>query len=144
MKSFISQTLVLVAAALLALVASNEARAGTTLVEQGQPSQGVHVLLSGAAEVVLFDGSCNLTLTRLVPGDVFGEISILTDQAATASVVVPRRCWLLSLPEADVQDFLRTEPRLHLSLRRIAEERQHENDERFGMNPVLDYKLDLV
>lgn len=123
------------------LVESSE---GSSLVEQGRPSPGLFVVVAGEAEVVLFDGSCNRTLARLRPGDCFGEMSLLRDRDATASVVAPCRSWLLLLPAEALLRALDEEPELRRALARLAEQRERRNDELFGTGDVVDYSLDLV
>jgi CRP/FNR family transcriptional regulator, cyclic AMP receptor protein len=61
-----------------------EVAAGDTLVQQGEPSGAVWVLVSGALEVFQFDVSVN-TITK--PGAVIGEMSVLLGAPSGAGVV---------------------------------------------------------
>jgi CRP-like cAMP-binding protein len=54
-----------------------------TIVETGQPGGTFYVILRGAAKVV----RGTRTLTRLEPGDFFGEISLLDGGPRTATVL---------------------------------------------------------
>lgn len=54
-----------------------------TIVETGQPGGTFYVILEGEARV----GRGAKTIRRLVPGDFFGEISLLDGGPRTASVV---------------------------------------------------------
>jgi CRP/FNR family transcriptional regulator, cyclic AMP receptor protein len=57
--------------------------AGASLVKQGTEGDGFFVILEGLAKVVVG----TRTIHRLMPGDYFGEISLLDGGARTASVV---------------------------------------------------------
>ena len=57
--------------------------AGTTLVSEGDFGHGAFAILSGTADVVRDDG----VLRSLGPGDMFGEIAVLSGGRRTASVV---------------------------------------------------------
>jgi CRP-like cAMP-binding protein len=75
-----------------------EYKPGATLVEQGKRGQALFVMLEGHAKVLR--GA--RTITRLGPGDFFGETAMLDGRPRTASVVAdgPVRCLRL-----DQQDF---------------------------------------
>lgn len=57
--------------------------AGASLVKQGTEGEGFFVILEGLAKVVVG----KRTINRLMPGDHFGEISLLDGGVRTASVV---------------------------------------------------------
>jgi CRP-like cAMP-binding protein len=57
--------------------------AGASLVKQGTEGDGFFVILEGLARVVVG----KRTINRLMPGDYFGEISLLDGGVRTASVV---------------------------------------------------------
>jgi CRP-like cAMP-binding protein len=66
----------------------------TTVIEQGRHAAGFFVLLAGEARVVR-DRHLIATLSS---GDVFGELSLLTGQPATASVQTTTKSFALELP----------------------------------------------
>jgi CRP-like cAMP-binding protein len=57
--------------------------AGASLVKQGTPGDAFFVILEGEAKVV----AGRRTINRLMPGDYFGEISLLDGGERTASVI---------------------------------------------------------
>jgi CRP-like cAMP-binding protein len=57
--------------------------AGASLVKQGTEAESFFVILEGLARVVVG----KRTINRLMPGDYFGEISLLDGGVRTASVV---------------------------------------------------------
>lgn len=68
---------------------------GDTIVKKGDRSLGFYLVLGGSVEVKS-DGT---TLSKLGPGQFFGEMSILDDQPRSADVVAiePSRCLVLSI-----------------------------------------------
>ena len=71
-----------------------EYKTGETIVKQGEKGIGFYLLLSGAAEV----RKGGKTVTRLAPGQFFGEMALVDEQPRTADVLAstPTRCLILS------------------------------------------------
>jgi len=65
--------------------------AGATITRQGAPGRALRVVLQGEVEVWRADppDAPPQRLATLGPGQVFGEIALMTDQPATATVVTP-------------------------------------------------------
>jgi voltage-gated potassium channel len=84
-----------------------EAPAGTVLVEVGQPGAGLFVIEDGEVMVEL----AGRTVSR-GPGDVVGEIALLTDRPRTARVRARTtvRCWALA--RRDFARLLEDHPRI--------------------------------
>ncbi|MEN8223497.1 MAG: sigma 54-interacting transcriptional regulator [Acidobacteriota bacterium] len=61
---------------------------GEVLVSQGAPSTAFHVLVSGRVDVELRDASGNvLKLASLEPGEFFGEMSLITGEPVSATIL---------------------------------------------------------
>ncbi len=97
-----------------------EVDGGLPVVEQGKLSPGLFVVLAGRASVVR-DGE---TIATLGPGEVFGEISLMTRGPATASVVMGGRSFVLQLSRADFNDLIFTHPQILEYVNALAESRQ--------------------
>jgi CRP/FNR family cyclic AMP-dependent transcriptional regulator len=82
------------------LTSTVEYNAGDTVIQEGEPGDSFFVTVSGQAKVV----SGGKTLHRLIPGDHFGEISLLDGRPRSASVVAETPLSLLRLTRAS---FLR-------------------------------------
>jgi CRP-like cAMP-binding protein len=91
----------------------------TEVVVQNQMSEGLFVVLAGHLEVVR-DGQ---KIAILKEGDLFGEISLLTQAPATAHVVAVERSSLLKLPSNDFNILISTHPQILELLSRLMEER---------------------
>lgn len=87
-----------------------EVQRGAPVIEQGQPSPGLFVVLAGSMDVV--DERIDKHLGRLEPGDVFGGIPLVRREAAAASAVAVEKCWVLVLEEARLRRILAGRPRL--------------------------------
>jgi CRP-like cAMP-binding protein len=67
---------------------------------------GFYVILEGEAKVVI-NGQ---ERARLVRGDFFGEISILTDEPPTADVIATSLLRCLIIPDHELKAFLLKQP----------------------------------
>lgn len=61
-------------------------RAGSSVIEAGDPGEEAFIIRSGHCEVYQMDGDHKIILRILGPGDVFGEAAILANQPRSASV----------------------------------------------------------
>lgn len=92
---------------------------GLRLIEEGGKSVGLFVLLAGEAHA--FSGG--RMVARLLPGDTFGEISLMTGQPSTASVTAICKSFLLFLPRSDFSEVIMTHPQVLEYLASLAEAR---------------------
>ncbi len=93
---------------------------GDVIIRQGQEGQALYVVSSGAFDVVKKGAEGREEkLATLGPGDCFGEISLITGEAATATVSVREEGSLLVIPREDLFQLLGRIPALGASLARI-------------------------
>lgn len=78
------------------LTSTVEFEAGDTVIQEGEPGDSFFVTVSGQARVL----SGGKTLHRVIPGDHFGEISLLDGRPRSASVVAETPLSLLRLPRS--------------------------------------------
>ena len=86
--------------------------AGASIVHQGVIGDSFYVILSGQAKVVV-NGR---TVHRLLPGDHFGEISLLDGQERTASVVTETPMRLLEINQANFFEMLEKDPEISIAI----------------------------
>jgi CRP-like cAMP-binding protein len=79
---------------------------GQRVIRQDVTGGGFYVILDGEAKIVI-DGR---ERARLVRGDFFGEIAILTDEAPTADVVATSVLRCLVIADHDLKPFLVKQP----------------------------------
>lgn len=93
--------------------------AGTTLVKEGDFGHGGFAITSGSAEVV-HDGD---VLRTLGPGDMFGEIAVLSGGRRTATVVATTDMTLVTLLNRELWRIERECPEIADALRATIAER---------------------
>jgi CRP-like cAMP-binding protein len=101
--------------------------AGETLMRQGDPGDCLMVVQEGEVEVIVAHEGARHVLKRAGPGEVFGEMALLTREARTASVVALTPVRALVLSVEDFHRLARKEPALaevlsHLTARRLGAE----------------------
>jgi predicted acylesterase/phospholipase RssA/CRP-like cAMP-binding protein len=84
--------------------------AGGVFIEQGDPGDCLYVLFHGRLRVFLREGTQERPLQELSPGQVVGEIALLTDQPRAASVSAIRDSDLFRLPKAAFRDLIDRHP----------------------------------
>jgi CRP-like cAMP-binding protein len=103
--------------------AALDVAARTPILTEGQPGQGLYVLLSGEAEVWKRDGAEKVLLATLKPGDVFGEISLVRDEPTTASVTAATQCTVLFLAKDLFERLARAIPAIATYVEELGDER---------------------
>ena len=86
---------------------------GATIVRQGEPGDTFYVLIEGEAKVKDANGRL---LSRLIPGDFFGEISLMDGGPRTATVVAETNLTALALSRKDFSALLQSEPKVTVGL----------------------------
>jgi len=82
--------------------------AGEVLVREGTASDGLYVVLHGTVEM----SARNVSLARLKEGELFGEMSVLSREPASATVTSPGSALLLRLGRAEFQELVAKHPPL--------------------------------
>jgi CRP-like cAMP-binding protein len=105
-----------------------EVAPGDAVLSQGERTAGLFVLLAGTLEVV--KPAPAGVLGDLAPGDVFGEMSLLDDAPAMATVRAASRAWVLLLPREAFAQLSARYPALPARLHALAETRKARNKRR--------------
>jgi CRP/FNR family transcriptional regulator, cyclic AMP receptor protein len=100
-------------------VNETEVASGKHLVDQGDRSYNLFVILDGKAEVYR-DGQ---PVAELGPGDFFGEMGTVGDTERSASVVATKRLRVLTLGTRDVQRLKDSAPKVLEQLNKAIEQR---------------------
>jgi CRP-like cAMP-binding protein len=93
--------------------------AGTALTNEGDFGHGFFAIEEGSADV-LQDGA---VVAKLGPGEVFGEIALLSSGRRTASVVASTPMRLITLFKRDLWQLEERAPQVAAALRETARER---------------------
>lgn len=93
---------------------------GHTILAEGQPADGVHVLLRGACAVVHHSGE---RYPDLREGDLFGELAVLTEGIATATVTAQGKVLTLRFPPDAFKRLVLSDPTASLAVKKLAQTR---------------------
>jgi CRP-like cAMP-binding protein/tetratricopeptide (TPR) repeat protein len=96
-----------------------EAMPNTVLAVQGEPVDGLYILLAGGGTADREGGAT----TKLIPGDVFGETSLLTAEHSVATISTDDKCWLLKLSESTFRETIMTHPHVLAVLADVSAQR---------------------
>jgi CRP-like cAMP-binding protein len=97
--------------------------AGSSVFEQGTPSDALYIVLSGMVGIFdALDGN-EIELACIGPGDYFGELSILLHTTHSKAARALEDSELMVLPKGPFQELLAANPDLGEHFRRKVEER---------------------
>jgi CRP-like cAMP-binding protein len=101
---------------------------GERVIREGEPSDGLYVILEGTVDVMKRKDAAEVAVGRLREGDVFGEMSCLRKAPASASVVARRGGTLLKLPRKDFDELVVSYPQILELVAELSEERSENLD----------------
>ncbi len=102
---------------------------GDVMTRQGAAAHWLYIIVAGEAEVHWEDaaGSRHL-LTRLPPGQVFGEMGLMTGAPRGATVTAATEVECYRLDKASFEDIIRDRPVLAEGMARILAQRVAQNE----------------
>jgi diguanylate cyclase (GGDEF)-like protein len=92
--------------------------AGEQLLTRGQPNYAIYVLLSGRLRVHLDSGDADPLIT-LEGGECVGEMSVIDNQLASATVIAEESCRLLEISEDILWSLVDRSPAVARNLLRV-------------------------
>jgi len=95
--------------------------AGELICRQGEPSDSLFLLRSGVAQafVTSLRSSTVTTIARLRPGDLIGEVGVVTNLPRSASVIARSDATVFQLGREDVASLLARHPRLLANITQV-------------------------
>jgi small-conductance mechanosensitive channel/CRP-like cAMP-binding protein len=95
------------------------------IVREGDAGDEMFVVLRGRAAVYKNPADAErVPISRLGPGDIFGEMAVLRDARRSATVQALEECELLAISAAAFCELIRSSPPLAERIRALADERQ--------------------
>ncbi len=91
---------------------------GEPLIEQDQPQDSLHILLSGILHVTASSGNRSMLMTSFGAGDAFGEVNLFDPAAASATVTAKSDCLVWKISGTELKGFFAAEPAAGLELTR--------------------------
>ena len=92
--------------AIAAIVEKRDVDAGRELFREGEPGDGLYLLLAGEINVVKHGKDGEHVLAKLAAGTVLGEMSLITADARSATGRALTRASVLRLPAAQFRSLL--------------------------------------
>jgi cAMP-dependent protein kinase regulator len=124
----------------------HEMEAGVDIIVEGERGQGLFVILSGEVDVISRATSADhVTLARLRAGDMFGEMSLVTDQPTSATVRAATPATVLFLAREYVERLAEAVPEIQAYFEQLALNRARDNTLRSdrGAVPSEEIEVDL-
>jgi CRP-like cAMP-binding protein len=115
-----------------------ETKKGQVLVKEGQPGIGLFLILAGDAEVKKQDGDSTIPIALLKEGDIFGEISLIKNVDATATVIAGHDGEVLFISAKDFKQIVRKTPKLWQILDEMSDERIKESKRLINETDLID------
>jgi CRP-like cAMP-binding protein len=124
----------------------HEIEPGVDIIREGERGQGLFLILSGEVDVVSHaDTAKPVALAHLRAGDMFGEMSLVTDQPTSATVRATRATTVLFLAREYVERLAEAVPEIQAYFEQMALSRARDNTLRAdqGAVPTEAFDVDL-
>lgn len=118
---------------LVELAALETHEPGSLVIQEGDDGSHLFVIKSGSVEVYTSLKDQRIDLATLGPGEIFGEISILTGSPTTANVVARTRTELVKFSRREVVQTAERHPQVAHLLSETKEHRVRETVQRIQM-----------
>ncbi len=99
---------------------------GEVIVEQGRSGGSMFIITQGAVRIEHLEGDEKHLLTRLGTGEFFGEMSLLTGEKRSASVVADDETQVVEIRKKELAPILKKDPSLAERIAEIVELRRNE------------------
>ncbi|MCP4346644.1 MAG: cyclic nucleotide-binding domain-containing protein [Desulfobacterales bacterium] len=93
---------------------------GDIIIKEGDPGANLYIILVGRAEAIVDDGT---NIGFMERGEVFGEISLITNARATATIRVSEPSTIIYLEGKDFKNILRRFTSIQMYFARLLAER---------------------
>jgi CRP-like cAMP-binding protein len=122
----------------------HEIESGVDIIREGERGQGLFLVLSGEVDV-LTHGTGAEPVARLHAGDVFGEMSLVTEHPISATVRAATPTTVLFLSREYVQRLAEAVPEIEAYFEKLALSRARDNTLRTdrGVIPTEEFEVDL-
>ena len=122
----------------------HEIEAGVDIIREGERGQGLFLVLSGEVDVCTH-GTGAEPVARLHAGDVFGEMSLVTEHPISATVRAATPTTVLFLGREYVQRLAEAVPEIEAYFEKLALSRARDNTLRtdHGVIPTEEFEVDL-
>jgi small-conductance mechanosensitive channel/CRP-like cAMP-binding protein len=107
---------------------------GETMIRQGDKGDSMFIIVEGEANVEAERNGQSMLVASIKSGDCFGEMSLLTGERRSASVVANSDCEVVEIGKAVLAQSLKENPGLMAQLSELLAQRQLSNEDAFAAN----------
>jgi signal transduction histidine kinase len=119
--------------------------AGQVVFKEGDDGDGIYFVGAGVIQIsALVGNNERRALTRIQPGDFFGEMAVLDNEPRSATAVAEEDVTLFFVPSRDMLDMLARSPRMAVNLVRDFSLRMREFNRRYVQEVLQAERLTLV
>ncbi len=120
-------------------------KAGSDIFHEGDPGDGLYVIARGQVQITcLVSQDQRRVLSRLGPGDFFGEMAVLDSQPRSATATAETDVELSFISREDLLNLLAHRPGLTVSLMLEFSQRMREFNQRYTKELLQSERLTLV
>ena len=107
---------------------------GETMIRQGENGDSMFIIVEGEANVVAERNGFTRHVASIKAGDCFGEMSLLTGELRSATVVANSDCEVVEITKAVLGESLKENPELLAQLSELLAQRQLKTEDAFAGN----------
>ncbi|NJK88619.1 MAG: cyclic nucleotide-binding domain-containing protein [Myxococcales bacterium] len=100
---------------------------GEVLIREGQPPSGLYLVLHGRLLVTRQIDRAEIQLAELNAGSMFGEMSLLSNEPTSATVLATTDCLVLRLSKSNFREVMMTHPQILEQVSELSEQRREAN-----------------
>jgi CRP/FNR family transcriptional regulator, cyclic AMP receptor protein len=89
---------------------------GQIVIRKGEPGGNFYIIVKGGVNVI---NEAGMTISRLVKGDVFGEMSLICNESVSATIQIAEPTSILSIGRENFQKILDQYPAIQLYFSRL-------------------------
>lgn len=105
---------------------------GETVIRQGENGDSMFILVEGEANVIAERGGRSKQVADFKAGDCFGEMSLLTGELRSATVVANSDCEVVEIDKTVLAPSLKDNPELLAQLSELLAQRQLQTEDAFA------------
>jgi small-conductance mechanosensitive channel/CRP-like cAMP-binding protein len=118
-------------------IALQEFQPGAEIVREGDAGASLFIVVAGLLDVLKqTQGAVVRKVGRLEPGDVFGEMSLLTGAARSATIIAASATTLLEISKTQLEPILTSHPEIIAELSQLEAERLAANVSALALSPA--------
>ncbi len=108
---------------------------GEAICKTGDKGEEMYIIISGETDVLVGEPGKEVVVATLKSGDYFGEMSLLTDEPRSATVLSKAGCETFALYKNDFDVILERFPSIALSMTKIVSQRLSDTNKKAAKMP---------